>query len=407
MRFILLMLSIFLPTLWFCEALRLTNPPPVILVPGDGGSQLEAKLNKTDTVHYICQKTTSDYFSLWLNIELLVPIVIDCWVDNIKLVYDNVTRKTYNQPGVDIRVPGFGESFRVEWLDPTKLSPGAYFKDIGNALVAMGYQRDFNIKGAPFDFRKGPSESKDFFNNLKKLVEDTYEQNGNQKVIFIVHSMGGPMSVLFFQTLEQSWKDKYVRAVVSLSGAFAGSIKPLKVFVIGDDLGVFVLNQKIMREMQITTPSLAWLMPNPQFWEPNEVLVQTDTKNYSLSNIKDFFYDINYMTGWDMRKDQEPYVNFAPPGVELHCLHGYGIQTVDKLFYKPGSFPDSPNFQYGDGDGTVNRRSLASCLRWRDKQKQKVYYQPFSNMDHMQVLRDERVISYIVNFIIGFSRDND
>lgn len=78
-------------------------------------------------------------------------------VDNIKLVYDNVTRKTYNQPGVDIRVPGFGESFRVEWLDPTKLSPGAYFKDIGNALVALGYQRDFNIRGAPFDFRKGPS----------------------------------------------------------------------------------------------------------------------------------------------------------------------------------------------------------------------------------------------------------
>lgn len=50
------------------------------LVPGDGGSQLEARLNKTTAVHYLCQKTTKDFFSLWLNMELLVPVVIDCWV---------------------------------------------------------------------------------------------------------------------------------------------------------------------------------------------------------------------------------------------------------------------------------------------------------------------------------------
>uniref|UniRef100_T1H921 Uncharacterized protein n=1 Tax=Rhodnius prolixus TaxID=13249 RepID=T1H921_RHOPR len=376
MRFKQFVLNIFLSAILFCGASQLINPPPVILVPGDGGSQLEAKLNKSDIVHYICQKTTADYFSLWLNIELLVPIVIDCWVDNIKLVYDNVTRKTYNQPGVDIRVPGFGESFRVEWLDPTKLSPGAYFKDIGNALVALGYQRDFNIRGAPFDFRK-------------------------------VHSMGGPMSVLFFQMMKESWKDKYIRSVVSLSGAFAGSIKALKVFVMGDDLGVFVLNQKVMKEMQITTPSLAWLMPSPVFWKPNEVLVQTEAKNYSLSNIKDFFYDINYMTGWEMRKDQEPYIKFDAPGVELHCLHGYGLQTVEKLYYKQGNFPENPYFQYGDGDGTVNRRSLASCLWWRDKQKKKIHYQAFPNMDHMQILRDDRIISYLVNLILELSRKSD
>lgn len=79
---------------------------PVVFVPGDGGSQLDAKLNKTSSVHYICEKTSADYFNIWLNMELLVPMVIDCWIDNVKLTYDNVTRKTYNTPGVDIRVPG-------------------------------------------------------------------------------------------------------------------------------------------------------------------------------------------------------------------------------------------------------------------------------------------------------------
>lgn len=50
------------------------------IVPGDGGSQVEAKLNKSSVVHYICEKTSSEFFNIWLNLELLVPVVIDCWV---------------------------------------------------------------------------------------------------------------------------------------------------------------------------------------------------------------------------------------------------------------------------------------------------------------------------------------
>lgn len=89
--------------------------------------------------------------------ELLVPLVIDCWVDNVKLNYDNVTRKTYNQPGVQIRIPGWGSSEVVEWIDPTHASTGGYFKDIANALVQIGYIRNKTLRGAPYDFRKAPS----------------------------------------------------------------------------------------------------------------------------------------------------------------------------------------------------------------------------------------------------------
>lgn len=130
---------------------------PVIFVPGDGGSQVEAKVNKSDVVHYICEKT-SDYFNIWLNMELLVPIVIDCWIDNIRLVYNNITRKTTNVDGVEIRIPGFGSSETVEWLDPSHASAGSYFKDIGNVLVSLGHIRNVTVRGAPYDFRKAPSK---------------------------------------------------------------------------------------------------------------------------------------------------------------------------------------------------------------------------------------------------------
>lgn len=124
-----------------------------IIVPGDGGSQVEAKLNKPEVIHYICEKQTADWFSIWLNLELLVPYVIDCWIDNIQLIYDNNTRTTHNSPGVETRIPGWGNPEVVEWLDPTHAGSGAYFKDIGNALVANGYVRNVSIRGAPYDFR--------------------------------------------------------------------------------------------------------------------------------------------------------------------------------------------------------------------------------------------------------------
>ena len=58
------------------------------VVPGDGGSRIEAKLNKTWVPHYFCYKK-SDWFELWLNVHYLAPEAIDCWADNMRLRYDS------------------------------------------------------------------------------------------------------------------------------------------------------------------------------------------------------------------------------------------------------------------------------------------------------------------------------
>lgn len=116
-------------------------------------------MNKPSTIHYYCEKT-ADYFNIWLNPKLLLPLIIECWIDNVKLIYNTTTRKTENMPGVELRIPGFGRSDVVEWIDPsiTHSLAGAYFKDIANALVAKGYVRNVTLRGAPYDFRKAPSK---------------------------------------------------------------------------------------------------------------------------------------------------------------------------------------------------------------------------------------------------------
>ena len=371
---------------------------PVIFVPGDGGSQVEAKLNKTSVVHYLCEKLSTGYFNIWLNLELLVPMIIDCWIDNMKLIYDNVTRTTRNPEGVDIRIPGWGDPFVVEYLDPSKASPGAYFKDIGNMLVEqLGYVRNHSIRGAPYDFRKAPNENEEFFGKLKELIEETYDANKQVPVTLLAHSMGGPMSLIFLQRQSQKWKDKYINGLITLSGVWGGSIKALKVFAIGDDLDAYFLRQSILKDEQITSPSLGWLLPSRLFWKETEILVQTEQKNYTLSTLQDYLIDINVPNAWEFRKDNEKYqLNFQAPGVEVHCLYGAGVRTVERLYYKPGtSIECTPQLIFGDGDGTVNLRSLEACKHWQGNQKQKVYSQLFPGINHLGILRNPSVLSYI------------
>jgi len=44
-----------------------------------------------------------------------------------------------------------------------------------------------------------------------------------------------------------------------------------------------------------------------------------------------FVRAIGYAVGWEMRKDVERYsVDFEAPGVEVHCLHGYGVDTMNR-----------------------------------------------------------------------------
>ena len=50
----------------------------------------------------------------------------------------------------------------------------------------------------------------------------------------LAHSMGGPMTLIMLQRQSQKWKDKYINALITLSAVWAGSVKAIKVFAIGE-----------------------------------------------------------------------------------------------------------------------------------------------------------------------------
>jgi lysophospholipase-3 len=122
---------------------------PVIFVPGNGGSQIWARLNRTSPPpHFFCTRR-SNWFELWLDVRLLLPEVIDCFVDNMRLTYNSTTKKTSNLDGVETQIPGFGQTSTVEYFDSSGFSYSSYFAPIVRSLVAMNYTRGVDLRGAP------------------------------------------------------------------------------------------------------------------------------------------------------------------------------------------------------------------------------------------------------------------
>ena len=73
--------------------------------------------------------------------------------------YDNKSRTTHDNEGVEIRVPGWGKPKYVEYLDSAEDTTGLYFGNIADKLVKTGYVRGRNLFGAPYDFRKAASKT--------------------------------------------------------------------------------------------------------------------------------------------------------------------------------------------------------------------------------------------------------
>lgn len=316
----------------------------------------------------------------------------------MKLVYNSTSRTTENAPGVSIRVGGFGKTESVEFVDPAKVIGTSYFESLVRQLVDLGYERDKNIVSAPYDFRRAPNELRDYFEDLKALVEKTYATNGNESVVFICHSMGCLNSLYFFNLHSQEWKDKHIRSIISLSGVWGGSVKALKAFTSGDNFGVVVIPSLTLRKDVRTFPSLAYLLPSPEVWPHDEVLVSNRERGYTVRDYKQYFDDIKYPIGYEMWLDVRNLTSpRKAPGVEVHCLHGYKVTTMKKLEYVVGGFPDAakPKMTYGDGDGTVNLISLQACRGWVGQQSQPVMYKNFTSVDHMTILSDKQVLQYI------------
>uniref|UniRef100_A0A061RML1 Lysophospholipase III n=1 Tax=Tetraselmis sp. GSL018 TaxID=582737 RepID=A0A061RML1_9CHLO len=394
----LLYLSVYFTPVWASSVI------PVILIPGNGGCQLEAKLqNKPRVPHWWCKKN-SDWFRLWFDFKQLLPYQIDCWGDNMRLVYSDKNGGSYSDaPGVLVRAPGWGATNTLEYLDPYFRAGGSnMFGTLVDFLIRNGGKRGETVRGAPYDFRKVPSS--EYFDKLKKLVEETKWENNGLPVNIVSHSLGGLVVARFLRSMSRSWRETNLRRWIAVATPFAGSEGIIQSFASGNNLGVTAVDPNAIRSVQRSSETNFWLLPSVEKYG-DTVIASTGVRNYTARDYRSFFSDIGFPEGFAQFQRVERLYSIQDSAGELvsginltHC-YGLGVDTPSSLVYDADDFSAGPETTFtADGDGTVGIESLqafeSSWLK-SGRFERRIY----PGVSHVGILQNEQFLSELVELL--------
>eukprot|EP00475_Leptophrys_vorax_P035895 TRINITY_DN5975_c0_g1_i3.p1 TRINITY_DN5975_c0_g1~~TRINITY_DN5975_c0_g1_i3.p1 ORF type:complete len:326 (-),score=63.11 TRINITY_DN5975_c0_g1_i3:602-1579(-) len=301
---------------------------PVVLIPGFGGSVLQAQLNRSSVVAAQCALQAPAY-TIWVNQSQFAADQLPCFVDNMRLNIDNTTLRFSSMAGVTVQ-PLAGSTLAVQLSDPTDNTTNYMELLIEYFEKQPGYVRGQNIVAAPYDWRFMPfiNPSDPYFANLKALIEST-SASQSAKVCILTHSMGALVALKFLNLQTPDWKAKHVACWISASGAFGGATMKTKTMVSGDNTGINAINGTLFRDALRTFESNIILQPTPTVFGSSAVLIQTPTVNYTYAQIAQLLIDLGLNT---QASAYNSYViakeSLTAPGVPLHCFQGNGVTCL-------------------------------------------------------------------------------
>ncbi|PRQ27866.1 putative phosphatidylcholine--sterol O-acyltransferase [Rosa chinensis] len=404
--------------MYTCQAV--SNLHPVILIPGNGGNQLEARLTpdyKPSSLvcnrWYPIKRNKEGWFRLWFDPTVLLAPFTTCFAQRMTLYYDQDKDDYHNAPGVETRVPHFGSIQSLLFLDPNLKKITTYMAPLVESLENIGYVDGKTMFGAPYDFRYGlapkdhPSRvGSKFLKDLKDLVEKAGNSNGGKPVILVSHSLGGLFALQLLNRNKPSWRQKFIKHVVALSAPWGGTVDEMLTFASGNTLGVPLVNPLLVREEQRSSESNLWLMPNPRLFRRKKPIVITPDATYSAHNIPQFLNDIGFPEGIHPFKTRILVLmdQLEAPGVPLTCVIGTGVRTAETLFYDKRGFDEQPEIVYGDGDGTVNMLSLLGHESlWSNAENQTLKTIRVPGVTHTEILKDDGALGEVVREISGIN----
>ncbi|CAL5079152.1 unnamed protein product [Urochloa decumbens] len=387
---------------------------PVVLVPGMTCGDLEARLTGAyqPSVPRCGAMKGKGWFELWKNVsDLAAHDYLDCFLEQMRLVYDPTTNEYRNLPGVETRVPNFGSSRGFRCKNP--LQPKQCFDKVRESLERLGYRDEDTLFGAPYDWRHAPplpgQPSKvysSFFKEFKALVEAASAKH-QKKVIVIGHSYGGLVALEFVRNTPLAWRNEYIKHLILVAPTLSeGFLNQLQRLVTGPSdwtyiIGATTLSLRPMwRSFEISITDL----PSPQVFG-HKPLVITERRNYSAHDMEDLLAAVSFVDGVEpFRRRSVPKMHyFQAPMVPMTCINGVGNRTPKQLVFWEGEYDRAPEMVYGDGDGYVNLISMLAFdkeMRQQPGQKNQFKSIKIDGAQHSGILTEEWAVKRVVQEIL-------
>jgi lecithin-cholesterol acyltransferase len=266
-----------------------------------------------------------------------------------------------DQRGVDVRIENYGKTESAPFYEP-----------MYEALEEAGYVRDQDIRVAGYDSRLTP-DMRNFLHRAKRLIQDTYRDNGNEPVHVVGHS-NGPLYIQYLLThTSQGWKNKYIHGFTPFAGNFPGQGILYPLFFTGLDVRDFTLPTTAESalsgaEMMLGNPSSYMSASDPRIFGDQETVVEdfSTGKTYTPEDYGELFDDAGLSWAKPIADYYIGFVDFADPSafpnVDVYAEKGSGIETVvgiglDDL--SVGQVVDDSN-TFFTRDGDVNQEDITN-----------------------------------------------
>lgn len=413
--FVALVISLF--ALWFsqlpmgpagrvaAEAGSEVERQPVVIVPGLGGSIIDAEWNWHGHKPIYCQNTSHGrYEQVWPIPAAALPWERECWArlvqTDIKSGGTRITNARDHYVRTEPRqfggLDGINVLYSLDWglLDMHIVD---YFQSTIKHLQGRGINE---IYGAPYDFRlvPDPVELDKYFEKLKALIESI-----GVPVSIIAHSLGTATTVVFLNRQTKAWRKKHIRRYVSVAGPYGGATKAVHACLTGDTETPIRLPADLTdfyRQLEMRFGGVLWMFNNPWVFGRDSVV----TAHHDSYNSTQLGNALRRRGATDSAAAYEALVRplqlsmLTYPGVETHLVHGSGIKTMLRLHYVHADMRDTPHVHYDhDGDGTVPALSLHAVDSWPVASKTSI-----RGASHLEIL-NKHEFHRALDRIFGFS----
>jgi len=231
------------------------------------------------------------------------------------------------QPGVTVSIPDFGR---------TESAP--FYETMYRALEAAGYTRNRDIRVAGYDARLTP-DMDGFLGRSKRLIEETYRQNGNRPVHLVGHSNGPIYAQYLLTHTSAAWKAKYIHGFTPFAGNFPGQGLGYALMFIGTNIPDLSLpatpeNAVSSARMFLSHPSTFITASDPQIFGDREVVIrdQSTGTDYTPEDWPALFEDAGILWAIPIGDAYIGGVPFADrahfPNVDVYAEKGSGLETL-------------------------------------------------------------------------------